>query len=318
MAESVHNLVANYYPQFPRRHCRRLVTDTSNFAGIDYGDVIVLEGQHYLVLNNEAERKFGLEDPKFWVKRCRWLEGGDSRILKLVFHERFEERIGSVRVHSYRSGRKEARILDLVRGDPRFMQGVAARDSRGNIVRVLEIIRGRRLDEWVDAIEVTHKEYFTAYLPQLLEKFLGCCEAIAFLHGHGERHGDIRSDHIWVERRSDAYRWIDFDYDYAFHENPFGLDIFGLGNILLFLVGKGVYMANDLAPETRFTPDDFSLVFRTRLVNLGKLFPYIPSALNRILMRFSQASEVFYDSVEELMEDIRATPLYQGEEEPSG
>jgi len=41
-------------------------------------------------------------------------------------------------------------------------------------------------------------------------------------------------------------------------------------------------------------------------VNLRKLYPYIPVELNRVLLHFSAGSEVFYDSVEELTEDLRA------------
>jgi hypothetical protein len=53
------------------------------------GDVIILAGEHYLVLRDEMERSFGVEDPKYWVKRCRHLESGERRILKLVFYETF-------------------------------------------------------------------------------------------------------------------------------------------------------------------------------------------------------------------------------------
>jgi hypothetical protein len=75
-------------------------------------------------------------------------------------------------------------------------------------------------------------------LPEILEKFAESCRAIEFLHMHGENHGDIRRDHLWLEQGTGNYVWIDFDYTYEFQENPFGLDIFGLGNLLLYLVGK--------------------------------------------------------------------------------
>ncbi len=311
MPQDVRDLIRAHMPDFPLRHSGRLVTDTTQFMTIDYGDVIALNGRHYLVLRYEAERKFGLEDPKYWVKRCRELEAGESRILKLVFHESFHELIGPVRVTSYRSETKEARILDMVRGDERFMQGFSVRDEAGNLVRVLDRIRGRRADIMVDAIEADHRTYFQDHFPGLLDKFIGCCQAIAFLHQHGEKHGDIRNDHIWVEAPTDLWRWIDFDYTYDFHENPFGLDLFGLGNILLFLVGKGVYTRSelenpDIDPKAgpNLVPGDSSLIFRSRIVNLKKLFPYIPEQLNRILMRFSCSAEVFYDSTEELLDDL--------------
>jgi hypothetical protein len=40
------------------------------------------------------------------------------------------------------------------------------------------------------------------------------------------------------------------------------------------------------------------------VVNLRKIFPYIPEDLNRVLMHYSAASEVFYESVPELLADL--------------
>jgi hypothetical protein len=312
MPPTVKELVEKYRPDRPLRSYGSVYTDTSEFMDIGYGDVIALDGRHYLVLRDELERRFGIEDFKFWVKRCSELETGQSRILKLVFHERFPMKIGTFEVMCYRSPKKEGRILDLVRGDRRFMQGFTVEDEMGNAVRVLELIRGKRLDEKVDAIPVRHEEYFFEHLPDYLERFIDACEAIAFLHAHGEKHGDIRRDHLWVEHGERDLRWIDFDYTFDFHENPFGLDIFGLGNILLFLVGKRIETKLSLAeahlPDefyARLDPGDFSLLFKSRLVNLGKLYDYVPEELNRVLMHFSAASEVFYWSVEEFLDELR-------------
>jgi nucleotide-binding universal stress UspA family protein len=44
----VRELVARYAPHFPRKRY----------------------GRHYLVLRDEAERRFGMEDPKYLVKQC--------------------------------------------------------------------------------------------------------------------------------------------------------------------------------------------------------------------------------------------------------
>ena len=40
-------------------------------------------------------------------------------------------------------------------------------------------------------------------------------------------------------------------------------------------------------------------------MNLRKLFPYIPESLNSILMHFAQGAEVFYESTEEFLGDLR-------------
>ena len=311
MGREVKELMKRWLPESSMRRFGEVYTDTSEFMKISYGDVILVGGLHYLVLRDEAERKFGIEDPKFWVKRCRLLEGNEPRILKLVFHESFTQQLGEFRIKSYRSEAKEARILDLVRGDERFMQGVTHKDDKGNLVRVLEVIRGKRLDLVINALPMDHRTYFHDHLPEILEKYLDCCDALRFLHRHGEQHGDVRCDHIWVESSTARYRWIDFDYGYDFRQNPWGLDMFGLGNILMQVVGKGLVTVQGL-PEMGFSgetlstlePGDFSLIFKNRLVNMRKLYPYIPEALNQVLMHFSASADVFYESVDELMTDL--------------
>lgn len=312
MNESARDLLREYAPDFPLRHGGRLVHDTSEFMSIDYGDVIVLGEQYYLVLRNESERRFGMEEPKYWVKRCKELKTGERKLLKLVFHETFPLNIGNFAIRCHRSPEKEARILDLVRGDCRFMQGVPMFDAVGNSVRVLDVIRGKRLDILVEDIQADHETYFFQFFPDILEKFIGACEAIAFLHSRGEKHGDIRRDHLWVEYGGDMYRWIDFDYAFDFHENPWGLDMFGLGNILLFLTGKAEHTHLTLAenPSTRasldvVTSDDFLLMWPNRLANLRVIFPYIPEELNNVLMHYAAGSYVFYETVSELLDDLR-------------
>jgi hypothetical protein len=289
----------------------RVYTDTSDFMRITGGDVIVLAGEHYLVLRDEMERSFGVEDPKYWVKRCRHLESGERRILKLVFYETFSLSMGDIQIPCYRSPRKEARILDRVRNDPRFMQGFSAADEAGNNVRVLYVVQGKRLDNWIDDLDVNHPTYFQTHLPGILEKFIVSCQAINDLHRMGEKHGDIRRDHLWVTYDTGDYVWIDFDYTFNFHENPFGLDIFGLGGLLLYIVGKGFYSheevdrmpgSNKHIPD--IGPDDFLLVFKNRLANLQKIFPYIPDALNQILLHFSCGARVYYETLDEFINDL--------------
>lgn len=308
MGEDIRELVRHLHPAFPVRHVRRLVTDTTNFTSIDYGDVIRLGGRHYMVLRDEAERRFGIEDFKFWVKRCRCLETGDSAILKLVFYEEFTQQIGLASIRSFRSQTKEARILRLVADDPRFMHGVGIEDEAGNLVRVLEVIRGRRLDVAIDGLPGDHRQYFHTHLKTMLGKAVDACEAIGFLHANGEQHGDVRRDHLWLESGTGLARWIDFDYAYETSANPFALDLFGLGNMLLFTVGKRIYTPDVFAGmegAEAVAPGDFSMIFRNRLVNLRRIFPYVPEALNTVLMHFSAGAEVFYESVDELLGDLR-------------
>jgi len=307
-SRSVRALIERFQPPVSVSTYGSVFTDTTEFMNIGYGDVIRVGERHYLVLGDERERRFGMEDPKFWVKRCIELESGQYRILKLEFQETFDQHIGPLTITCRRSAAKEARILRLVDGDPRFMQGAAHRDARGNIVRVLERVNGRRLDLNVEDIRLDHRSYFHEVYPGVLERFMAACRAIGFLHTHGETHGDIRRDHLYADFKTGDYCWIDFDYGYESAENPFGLDLFGLGNILSFITGKGVHTIQDreLDSETApvITESDCSLFFRHRIVNLRKLFPYIPEELNRVLLHYSAAAEVYYETIPELLGDL--------------
>jgi hypothetical protein len=50
--------------------------------------------------------------------------------------------------------------------------------------------------------------------------------------------------------------------------------------------------------------DDLNVVFNNRIVNLKKIYPYIPESLNRILLHFSVGAKVFYDKTEQLLTDL--------------
>ena len=173
-------------------------------------------------------------------------------------------------------------------------------------MRILDIVPGKRLDEKIEALEMPHRDYFHDHFPEVLERFIEACQAIKWLHDRGEKHGDIRRDHLYVLRDTGRYCWIDFDYTFDFQESPFGLDLFGLGNIIQFLVGMGQHTTQALTPSQRAIIDanDCSIMVPNRVVNLKKLFPYIPERLNNILLRFSLAAEVYYDTTAELIDDL--------------
>ena len=87
-------------------------------------------------------------------------------------------------------------------------------------------------------------------------------------------------------------------------------DVWSLGNILLYAVGKGEHTFQDvragriaLAPGSApLTEQDASAFFVHRIMNLRKLFPWIPEDLNEILMHFSYGTGEFYESVDEILE----------------
>lgn len=291
---------------------QRQFTDTSNVFSIDYGDVILVNGKRFQVTGHERERRFGIEDPKFWVKKVIDLETGEKKIIKLSFFETFELLLGGVKINCFRNPKKEGEILSMVKGHPHFMQGWSYPDSKGNIMRILDIVQGPNFFIYLASLSMDHETYFNETFPKVLEHLIKVFDAIRFLHMKGFNHGDIRNDHIIVEQVTGNYIWIDFDYDFITNENPYGLDIIGLGNILLYSVGKGFHTKREISENTvlygdlrdRVNPGDFSIINRRRFVNLKKLYPYIPDRLNDMLIHFSMGAEIYYESVQEIIDGL--------------
>ncbi len=308
--EKLREMISSFLPpdRLPKKF--RILTDTSDFYRVDYNDVVILGNRPYLIRNYEREGRFTIEEqPKFWVKRAIDLNDGRIKIIKMVFPERFKARIGGITFDCVRSPKKEARILDLVRDHPDFMHGFSTRDSAGNVIRIIDYIRGSTMDIFVSRLGNDHEDYFYNYLPGVIDDYIELVRAIGFLHEHGEKHGDIRRDHIIKDKQKDRYRWIDFDFNYWHEENMFGYDLFGLGNILVYLAGRGdltvQYLKQSNHPAfEKLTIDDMNIVFNNRVVNLKKIYPYIPDSLNFILLHFSEGADVFYDDTEEFLNDL--------------
>jgi len=295
------------------RRAPKIYTDTSDFTSIDYGDILVLDNRYLLVTGYTREGRFGVDEQvKQWVPRTEDLGTGAKQIVKLVFHETFEISFGQFTINCFRNPEKEASILELVKGHPHFMQGYSTLDEADNLVRILDIIMGSRLDRYIHKGPDTHEGYFTEKLPFILKQYHECLQGIGLLHKNGFRHGDIRRDHILVEYDTEIFRWIDFDYDFYLPEKPFGLDMYELGNILVYLVGRGNFHPREIVEHKMMgkkvldtiEEGDISLLSQNRIVNLVKLFPYIPDSLNNILMHFSKSSPVFYETVDELSDDL--------------
>ena len=290
-----------------------LYRDTSDFTRIDYGDVIHVDGRYFLVTGYTKEGRFGIdEQPKQWVPKVYDLESGERKIMKLVFHETFTMKLGQFDVTCYRSPEKEGRVLELVHGNPMFMQGHSTLDEVGNLVRILDIIQGNRLDTTIHRIDCDYENYLAHHVEGVLRRFQRSVDAIILLHEHGLKHGDIRRDHIIVDGADGEYRWIDFDYDFYLPERPFALDLIGLGNILLFILGRRSIRPIDVLEDPEMGEkilatlhvDDLALLSRDRIFNLGKLYPSLPKCFNDILLHFSAGTPVIYDSVAEFADDL--------------
>ena len=286
-----------------------IVTDTTDWDRIVRGNVIRLGGKDYVVTGNQYEKRFGISDqPKYWVFDVYDLETGRQKIIKTVFHEDFNVHIGLFKIHCFRSPEKEGNVLDLVRGDNRFMQGETVLDEKKNAVRVIDYIRGPSFFNMVVGINKDHKHYFDEDLPCILWKLTDSIEAIQFLHSHNTCHGDIRNDHIIIDAETGKYRWIDFDLNQ--HVSDF--DLWSIGNILNYAVGKGitgfknVLKNRNIADDVKnsLTSDDASAFYEYRIMNLRKLFPYIPPRLNDILLHFTIRPNEYYETVAQLLDDF--------------
>ena len=308
--EDLRELVSSHFPRGRSSRPFRIHTDTTDFFRVEYGDIVVLGEKPYLIHHDAKEGRFGLEDEvKFWVKRATDLKNGSKKIIKLVFHEKFMSSIGGFKYECFRSPKKEARILDLTYEHKNFMHGYSIEDDSDNLVRVLDFIYGKSVHSYIKNINLDHKTYFYNQFPKILDQFIECIQAIGFLHEHGEKHGDIRRDHILIDRESGQYRWIDFDYNYRHRENIYGYDLFGLGSILVFLTGMGDVLLQDLEKQNhpglnKLKKEDVNIVFNNRVTNLKKIYPYIPESLNYVLMHFSKGANWFYENTAQLLEDL--------------
>lgn len=289
----------------------RVYTDTSDFYRVDYDDIVILDDRPYLIRNNEREGRFGIdEQQKFWVKRAIDLLDGSRKIIKLVFHERFTAHVGPLSFECARSPGKEARILELVSSHKHFMHGFSAKDASGNLVRVINYIYGKRLPDFISGLSLDHEKYFRSLFPDILRNYITAVESILFLHEHREMHGDIRRDHILIDRETKEYRWIDFDFTHSNIENRYGYDLFGLGNILIYLTGGGDITVQDLEKNrpdifSHIRAADVNIIFHNRIANLKKVLPHIPEELSYILLHFSRGAEVFYDDTRQFLDDLK-------------
>ena len=308
--ESLRDMASRWLPCSHDVHHFQVHTDTTDFFRVQYGDILLLDGVPYLIRHNAKEGRFGLDDEvKFWVKRSIDLRNGGRKFIKMVFHEKFVAHVGSLAFECFRSPRKEARILDLVADHKNFMHGYSTEDEKGNVIRIIDLIPGIPLAKYVQHIEVDHQAYYHHQFQGILSRFIECIEAIRFLHEQGEKHGDIRRDHVFIDHDTGHYRWIDFDFNYRHRENIYAYDLFGLGNVLAFLVGMGDVIIQDLVQEDHpavgtLDQDDVNIIFGNRIVNLQKVFPYIPDSLNRILMHFSRGANWFYENTTQLLDDL--------------
>jgi hypothetical protein len=292
----------------------RILEDTSEFMSINPGDVLRLGGSDYLVTGHAREGRFGIdEQPKFWVKKALDMTTGARKIIKLVFRETFTGRIGGRDFTCRRSPEKEAAVIQAMANHPNFMHGKAVQDSAGNIVRIIDFIFGPSLYVGLRREKMSHRQYFDTKFSKNMGLLMTAIEAIALLHEKGRHHGDIRADHIIIKREPDTFVWIDFDYEMGNLTH----DVFCLGNVLAQVVGKGRHSLDDIRIQAsaypgfknNLTQGDMSRMFRHRVINLGKLYPYIPPALNEILMRFSVDASDPYETAADLLADLGSLSL---------
>jgi hypothetical protein len=255
------------------------------------------------------EGRFTLDDyPKFWVKTAIEISTGKKKILKWPYHEAYMRKIRDLSIKCFRSSEKESQVLELVRGHSLFMQGRTVPDIKRNPVRIIDFIPGRSLYVHISNMDMEHEAYFYELFPSLFIKLKKSLEAIKFLHTRNYFHGGIRSDHIMMEKDTGKYIWIDFDLN----QDMLDFDIWCIGNLIYFITGMGEHTFWDVSHNKKnytkasgqLSKDDASAFLAHRIINLKKLFPYIPQKLNDILMHFSISTNIFYDNIEQIINDI--------------
>lgn len=288
----------------------KIVTDTSDWMNINRGDVIRLGESDYVVRGNMREPRFGIDDqPKYWVFSAVELSTGAEKIIKTVFHEEFYAHIGILKIKCYRNPDKEGDVLDLVRNDDRFMQGFTVFDEKGNNVRVIDYITGTSLFNFIPSINLPHEEYFYTALPDIMHKLYESFIAIYHLHQHGFCHGDIRNDHIFIETKTGRYRWIDFDL----MQDVSDFDLWSFSNIIGYAVAKGIKTFDYVLKSKEFSDEiknslrreDGSAFYNYRILNLKKIYPYIPEHLDSILRHFTIKPDRYYRNTNEFCDDFR-------------
>lgn len=283
-------------------HRFRIVTDLSDWMNITRGNVIRLGGRDFVVRGNMREPRFGIdEQPKYWVFSAVELDTGNEKIIKTVFMEEFTAHIGIFKIRCYRSPDKESEVMNLFKGDSRFMQGYTVYDDAGNNVRIIDYIKGKKFFHYIPGIEKNHEEYFYEDLPQVLWNLYGSIEAILDIHEKGLCHGDIRNDHIIIESGTGLYRWIDFDLK----QDVSDFDLWSIGNILSYAVAKGILTFDSVMKSKKFSneiksgldAEDGAAFYEYRIMNHAKVYPYIPNGLSGILKNFTLKPNEYYSSI---------------------
>jgi hypothetical protein len=87
-------------------------------------------------------------------------------------------------------------------------------------------------------------------------------------------------------------------------------DLWSLGNVLHCVVGKGFVSFRDVIDQrpnlaASLSDDDGSVFFRHRVMNLRRVYPYVPAKLNEVLLRFSRGAKACYDAISQVVQDLR-------------
>lgn len=281
-----------------------IVSDTSDWMRINPGDVLYLNDRYYAVRGNAKEDRFGIEEqPKYWVFNCVDIQTGKDKIIKTVFHEEFHTHIGIFRIRCYRSPQKESSVLDLVQGKPNFMNGFTVHDDLGNNIRIIDYIKGKTLFNYIPTIDKSHEQYFIEDFPTIIKKLYDLFQSIVFIQKEGFCHGDIRTDHIIIESETNLWKWIDFDLMQDFSD----FDLWSFGNIINYAASKGIKTFDQVLKNNEFSDDikntltkfDGAAFYNYRIINLAKLYKYIPEDLNKLLLHFSRKPIAYFKNIDE-------------------
>ena len=203
---------------------------------------------------------------------------------------------------------KEETILGLVRGHTGFVQGFTIAHSPRLLVHTIQFENGPTLKDLVLRSSESHPEYLASQFPAIARAFARAVRNLDYLHRQNQYHGDVRGDHLYADLATENFRWNDFEFGPWTLSEGIAHDIYDTQSIFLFAVGRGLerlgahpssldLVASDLFGKTGGTFDPI-------IASLGKVFPYIPPPVARLLEKLSAGSTFHFESTAQFADAI--------------
>lgn len=207
-----------------------------------------------------------------------------------------------------------------------IVRGYSLVDESGDILIVTEFTEGEKLQDYLSEFGVDHKRYFLESFPEILNNFMGAIRGVEHIVKNGF-YNEFAIYHIWIDKKTGRYILFDFDLPSTELSKLQALKdlesstISNIGGSLCEIVAPlGIYEYEAVHDEEMYfdelgiTDADFNEY--NLLVDLQKVYPYIPDELNKILLRFGRDASNPYTSISELYSDLESVVKLLKSEKP--